>query len=65
MSRRIGTQACLKGIARRKRAAGKQHLLMTQEVIMDFEMAVVYVGTVVVLGIGALAVWISNKSFKG
>lgn len=40
-------------------------MLMTQEVIMDFEMAVVYIGTVVVLGVGALAVWISNKSYKG
>lgn len=32
---------------------------------MDFEMAVVYIGTVVVLVGGALAVWISNKSYKG
>ncbi len=32
---------------------------------MDFEMAVVYIGTVVVLVVGALAVWMSNKSFKG
>jgi len=32
---------------------------------MDFEMAVVYIGTVVVITVGALAVWISNKSYKG
>ena len=32
---------------------------------MDFEMAVVYIGTVVVLLVGALAVHISNKSYKG
>ena len=32
---------------------------------MDFEMAVVYIGTVVVISVGVLAVWISNKSYKG
>ena len=32
---------------------------------MDFEMIVVYLGTVVVLGVTAVAIWISNKSYKG